>query len=79
MTATELRRRTRDARMIHRYADVEERHAAAVSHLDAAMRAAGLDALTVPGYRVARTPDGIAVEKQAPTHVDQLALWSTAA
>jgi hypothetical protein len=75
----ELRARMRDARMVHRFAAIEERQAAALAHLDAAMIAAGADALTLPGYRVSRTPDGIAVEKQPPTHADQISLWENAA
>lgn len=75
----ELRARARSARLVYRFAAIEEREAAALAHLDAAMRAAGVDALTVPGYRVSRTADGIAVTPQAPTHADQLALWENAA
>lgn len=77
----ELRRRARAAAILYRYptaaARLEDRHAAALAQLAAVLGPA--DSATVPGYRVARTVDGIAVTPQAPTHADQLKLWSAAA
>ena len=77
--AAELRARARAARIVHRYPAVQRRADEAAARLEVALRTAGTDGLTVPGYRIARGPDGLTVTPQAPTHVDQLALWSTAA
>jgi uroporphyrinogen-III synthase len=80
MTPTaELRARARAARRLYAYPAAQRRADEAAARLDAALRTAGADALTVPGFRITRTPDGIAVTPQAPTHADQLALWSPTA
>ena len=78
MTATELRARARAARALYRLPDIERRADEAAARLDAALLMADADTLAVPGYRVTRTADGITVTPQAPTHADQLALWSLA-
>ena len=75
----ELRARARAARILYRYPKAQVRADEATARLETALRIAGADALTVPGYRIARGPAGLTVTPQAPTHVDQLALWSTAA
>jgi hypothetical protein len=71
-----MRARASDARAILRATRADERAAAATAHLDAAMRAAGTDALTVPGARVTRTADGIAVTALPRINPDQLTVWS---
>lgn len=73
---TSLRRARMAAATLYRYPDaaarLETRHAAALATAAAAL--AGADAVPVPGFILRRTPDGIAAERQAPTHADQLAL-----
>lgn len=82
MTATaELRRQYRAARHLSRADDIrrrlDDRTARAAGTLSAALGAA--DSGTVPGYAVARTPDGITVRAIAPANAAQLALWRDAA
>jgi hypothetical protein len=76
MEALEARRRAAAARAVIRGTKAAERAAIAESALDAALRAAGTDALTVPGARVTRTPDGIAVTALPRINPDQLTVWS---
>lgn len=76
----ELRARARAARIVHKYPAAQRRADEAAATLETALRMAGADALAVPGYRVTRDPAGrLTVERQEPTHADQLALWSPAA
>jgi hypothetical protein len=76
----ELRARARAARIVHKYPAAQRRADEATARLDAALRMAGANALTVPGFRITRRQDGsLDVEAQAPHHADQLALWTAAA